>query len=184
MRLTGVQRMRSGFLATALGNDVFPTSAAQTVYRTCDPPKTRCTAHRLTVFRGGLGPVKYSPGPNTLSDHSKHNPLDTSLLDASLHARTAPAGLADEQMADRWRLWHWGQALSRRFGDHSPPTARRRVHRHGSARPKFEYKVMLVEQAAHVAPVEMTVDRPFVFFIREVETGTILFLGRVLDPSV
>jgi serpin B len=32
-------------------------------------------------------------------------------------------------------------------------------------------------------PVEIRIDRPFVFFIRDVETGTILFVGRVLDPS-
>ena len=28
---------------------------------------------------------------------------------------------------------------------------------------------------------EVTVDRPFIFFIRNIETGTILFLGRVTD---
>ena len=32
-------------------------------------------------------------------------------------------------------------------------------------------------------PVEIRIDRPFVFFIRDVKTGTILFVGRVLDPS-
>lgn len=33
------------------------------------------------------------------------------------------------------------------------------------------------------APIEVKIDRPFIFFIRDIETGTILFIGRVLDPS-
>jgi serine protease inhibitor len=39
------------------------------------------------------------------------------------------------------------------------------------------------DESAPADPVHLTVDRPFIFFIRDVETNTILFLGRVLDPT-
>jgi serpin B len=31
--------------------------------------------------------------------------------------------------------------------------------------------------------VKLTLDRPFIFLVRDIKTGTILFIGRVLDPS-
>jgi serpin B len=39
-----------------------------------------------------------------------------------------------------------------------------------------------VESALPDQPVEMTIDHPFIFMIRDMETGTILFLGRVMNP--
>ena len=32
-------------------------------------------------------------------------------------------------------------------------------------------------------PVEVKIDSPFVFMIRDIETGSILFIGRVMNPS-
>lgn len=37
--------------------------------------------------------------------------------------------------------------------------------------------------AAPGEPLEVRIDRPFVFFIRDVETGAVLFVGRVVNPA-
>jgi len=42
--------------------------------------------------------------------------------------------------------------------------------------------VMMAPTAAVEEPVEITMDRPFMFLIRDLETGAILFVGRVVEP--
>ena len=32
-------------------------------------------------------------------------------------------------------------------------------------------------------PVEVTIDHPFIFLVRDIETGAILFVGRMVNPS-
>jgi serpin B len=43
--------------------------------------------------------------------------------------------------------------------------------------------VMMAGSALPPEPVSLTVDRPFVFVIRDAPTGAVLFMGRVTDPS-
>jgi serpin B len=43
--------------------------------------------------------------------------------------------------------------------------------------------VVMAESAMPSQPVQVSVDRPFIFTIRDIETGTVLFVGRVLNPS-
>ncbi len=43
--------------------------------------------------------------------------------------------------------------------------------------------VIVAEMGAIIPEIEMKIDRPFIFMIRDIETDSILFLGRVLNPA-
>ncbi len=43
--------------------------------------------------------------------------------------------------------------------------------------------VAMVESGPGKEPIAVTVDRPFMFLIRDTGTGTVLFLGRVSNPD-
>ena len=43
--------------------------------------------------------------------------------------------------------------------------------------------IVVGETSAPTPEFSFRADRPFVFFIRDRETGTVLFMGRVTDPS-
>ncbi|HUP72918.1 MAG TPA: serpin family protein [Acidimicrobiales bacterium] len=43
--------------------------------------------------------------------------------------------------------------------------------------------VVVGATAAPGGPVPLTVDRPFLLILRDLETNAVLFLGRVVDPT-
>jgi serpin B len=43
--------------------------------------------------------------------------------------------------------------------------------------------VIMRATAMPVAPMAVKIDRPFIFLIRDVKTGTVLFIGRVMNPG-
>jgi serpin B len=43
--------------------------------------------------------------------------------------------------------------------------------------------VIMEETAMPDQPIEVTIDRPFIFLIRDIETGAVLFVGRVMNPG-
>jgi serpin B len=43
--------------------------------------------------------------------------------------------------------------------------------------------VIVGETSVPAEPVEVSIDRPFIFLIRDIETGAVLFVGRVLNPE-
>ncbi|MFA5400972.1 MAG: serpin family protein [Dehalococcoidia bacterium] len=42
--------------------------------------------------------------------------------------------------------------------------------------------VVMRATAMPVEPMEVTVDRPFIFVIRDIQTGSVIFIGRVVNP--
>ncbi len=43
--------------------------------------------------------------------------------------------------------------------------------------------VIVGETSIPMEPVNVNIDRPFIFMIRDIETGSLLFMGRVLNPA-
>jgi serpin B len=42
--------------------------------------------------------------------------------------------------------------------------------------------VIMRATAMPVMPQEVTIDRPFIFLIRDILTGSVIFMGRVINP--
>jgi serpin B len=43
--------------------------------------------------------------------------------------------------------------------------------------------VMVGTTSMPVIDVQLTIDRPFIFIIRDTQTGSILFMGQVVNPK-
>ena len=53
----------------------------------------------------------------------------------------------------------------------------------GTGRPPRPPSPLPPPPAPTGGPVTMLVDRPYLYFVRDVATGAVVFLGRVADPS-
>jgi serpin B len=42
--------------------------------------------------------------------------------------------------------------------------------------------VIMLGTAMPAMPLEVSVDRPFIFLIRDIQTGSVIFVGRVVNP--
>jgi len=42
---------------------------------------------------------------------------------------------------------------------------------------------VIMREEAPDQQAEVTINRPFIFLIRDIETGAILFVGRVMNPG-
>jgi serpin B len=56
------------------------------------------------------------------------------------------------------------------------------VNEQGTEAAAATYVVMAASPLRPPEPIEFRVDRPFLFLIVDKPTGTVLFVGRVLDP--
>ncbi|HYI25953.1 MAG TPA: serpin family protein [Thermomicrobiales bacterium] len=57
------------------------------------------------------------------------------------------------------------------------------LNEHGTEAAAATVVIMEATSAQEDEPIELAIDRPFVFAIRDTESGSLLFVGRVLDPS-
>ncbi len=44
--------------------------------------------------------------------------------------------------------------------------------------------VIIVASALADPPINFNIDRPFIFLIRDIEAGSILFVGSVMNPAL
>jgi serpin B len=57
------------------------------------------------------------------------------------------------------------------------------LNEHGTEAAAATVVLMEATSAQEDEPIELAIDRPFIFAIRDTESGSLLFVGRVLDPS-
>lgn len=145
----------------------------------------------MPVKRGGLAAIEKSFDADKLQswlDAAKPAPIELTLprftLDSSLDLEAVVQKLGAAKVFDPKRADLSGITSEKKLAlSRVRHRARVVVAEHSSDTPPTANAIEISVGGAPASPTPFLVDRPFLFYIRDVRSGVLLFYGRVLDPE-
>ncbi len=130
----------------------------------------KLTAAQLTTLLSGMNPQEVKV---TMPRFKNESAFDLTQALGKLGMSTALSGAADFSGMTGQRDLYIGAVVHKAFVE---------VNESGTEAAAATAVIMKLT-GAPVQPLEVRVDRPFIYLIRDTQTGAVLFMGRVLDPA-